>query len=308
MHYNHPVKPKELQILNILRAKMSLPEESLQRYRTLQKGYEGEILFHKLLKQKLISNCIVLYDLLLESAGNKFQLDCTIIMQREILLLEVKNFKGDFQLKNDKWYSVTTNKEISNPMSQLERGALLLKQHLHQKGYQLPIKPYLLFVNPEFTLYQCKPDQMMIHPSQINRFIANINNTETKLTTRHYKLARKMFSNQITDSPYERLPVYDSHRIKKEMNCQQCNSSLRVHGKKLLCSTCHDKESLQSAIVRGAVEFQMLFPDSKITTKGIQDWLGIIESDYVIRKTLNQYFYPLGKSRHKHFSIPDREQ
>src|SRR5699024_7602533 len=122
------------------------------------------------------------------------QLDCIIIQQREIQHLEIKNFEGDFQLKDNALHIIKTDKEIKNPLNQLERGKFLLKQFLHDLGYNLPLKSYVVFVNPEFTIYQDKPKHPIVHPSQIFRFIKMLNNTPSKLTKTHYKLAHTLFS------------------------------------------------------------------------------------------------------------------
>lgn len=306
MHYNQPIEPKELTILNLLHKRMALSATSQHRRRNLQKGYEGEMRFYRQLKQRLDDANIVLYDLSLRADGSTFQLDCVILLQRDILLLEIKHFAGDFQIKNNKWYALATGNEIKNPLNQMERSTYLLTYSLKEMGYRLPVHAYLLFVHPECTLYQSEPIPEIIHPGQINRFITSINEKPSTLTTRHNTLANALFSRRLPESPYDQLPAYDCDQLQKGVHCLYCNGSLHINGNTLVCASCDGAESLGSAIVRGVTVFHQLFPDTKITTNRMHAWLGIDVSAYRIRQTLAQYFHSRGKSRHMYFSVPDR--
>lgn len=306
MHYNQPRQPKELTILNILEKRMTLPAASQHRRRTLQKGYEGEMRFYRQLKQRLNDTNIVLYDLSLKADGATFQLDCIILLKREILLVEIKHFAGDFQIKNNTWYALAKGNEIKNPLSQLERSTYLLTYFLKEEGYRLPVHRYLLLVHPECTLYQSEPNPQIIHPGQINRFITSINEKTATLTPRHTTLANTLFSRRLPDSPYDNLPHYDPDQLQKGVHCLHCNGPLRINGNMLVCVSCAGAESLRSAIVRGVTVFHQLFPNTNITTNRMHAWLGIDMSPYRIRQTLLRYLHPRGKSRHMHFTLMDR--
>lgn len=98
----------------------------------LEKGYQGELMFYELLEVELTSKCIRLYDLLLECNQTEFQIDNLLIYQNTIIMNEVKNFDGDFFIKDNKWYAVSTRNEIRNPIQQLQRSEYLLRQLLQQ--------------------------------------------------------------------------------------------------------------------------------------------------------------------------------
>src|SRR5699024_12468236 len=83
----------------MLKQRMNLPVESMNRYHNLQKGFEGEVTFNQFLSKNLDSECIVLFDLLLDSNLYDFQIDCIIIHQRDFWYVMVIYINCDFILK-----------------------------------------------------------------------------------------------------------------------------------------------------------------------------------------------------------------
>src|SRR5690625_548825 len=132
----------ELQALHYLHGRQKLSSSSQRMYEVLDKGYAGEKKFNHILNELLSSDCIVLFDLLLESNGTSFQIDCSLIFQETFYLIEIKNFEGDFYIKEENWYSITTRNEIRNPILQLERSEFLLRHFLQRNKINYPVKPY----------------------------------------------------------------------------------------------------------------------------------------------------------------------
>src|SRR5699024_2074582 len=133
-HYNCPVRTREFRALEVLVDRMQLPGDAARRLDALRKGFAGEVWFSDLLRSSLVSDCIVLYDLLRKENDTLFQLDCVIILQRKVLHLEVKNYQGDFLFDNGQFFDVPSGNEVKNPLIQLERGQFLLKRTLGRLG------------------------------------------------------------------------------------------------------------------------------------------------------------------------------
>lgn len=306
LHYNHPVRTEELRILAFLRHRMSLPQESLQRLSHLQKGYEGEVRFAKLLKAYLVSDAIVLYDLLLDSKGNAFQIDCVIIQERDVWHLEVKNYEGDYRMQGDAIYSMRNGYKLLNPLNQLDRGNVLLHERLRQWGYQFDVTSYLMFVHPEFALYRHDPKHPIVLYSQILRFIDTLNRKSSRLSSRHHQFARRLAESRIPEARADRLPDYDLHHLKEGIRCQACDGFLDVmKGHRLCCGKCGYTEGRDSSVMRSVVEFNMLFPDVKITTKGMWNWCAIDCSKGTMKNILHRFMRPVSVKRHRHFVFFD---
>ncbi|WP_442874236.1 hypothetical protein [Cytobacillus sp. NCCP-133] len=76
-------------------------------------------------------------------------------------------------IEQDRSYTATIN-EVKNPLLQLQRSESLLRRLLQELGYKSPLKAFIIFINPEFHLYQATKNLPAIFPAQINRFMDKI--------------------------------------------------------------------------------------------------------------------------------------
>lgn len=293
MIYKSRTKSTELLILESLHTRLNLTEKDIQHYSSLKKGYEGEVLFDSI-TEKLQSDCLILNDLLLKVNNTTFQIDSLIIFAEVIYLFEVKNFEGDYFYESGKFY-MKPKIEINNPLTQLSRAESLLRQLLQNLGFHLPLHASVVFINPEFTLYQAPQDKPIIFPSQINRYLKKLDSKPSKLNGKHKALADKLIQQHICKSPYTLVPAYDYSSLKKGTTCGECGSlSVFVHGAKCVCGECGHEEKVDSAVMRSVWEFKLLFPDEKITSNGVYEWCGVVESQWKIRKILKKNFKVVG--------------
>ncbi|CAG9619954.1 nuclease-related domain-containing protein [Sutcliffiella rhizosphaerae] len=295
MIYKDRDEPQALHTLKLLNARMSLTEKDKQDINNLEKGTDGEWMFNTIMG-KLTCDCYILNDLLLKMNNNLFQLDSIIITQETIFLNEVKNFEGDFIYELDRFYTLKNKRELSNPLHQLNKNTSLLRQLLQSFGFQLPITSNVIFVNPEFTLYQSPSNIPFIFPTQINRYFNKVNMTPSKLNSKHKTLAETLVSRHHTFSPYNNLPTYDFLLLKKGIMCVGCGIlSPTVKIRKCLCSKCGYEEEISNTILRSVKEFAHLFPNEKITTRVIYEWCDKHISRKTIRNTLKKNYRVFGE-------------
>src|SRR5690625_2241914 len=167
--------PNELQKLTFLKPRLKFTPENELRMNQLESGYTGEKIFNEMLQDHLTNHHIPLFDLLLKSDGNIFQVDCLIISNDTIYLYEVKNYQGNYYVQDDQWYILRTRTEIRNPFLQLNRSEYMLKKLIRKYSSRFTVKPFLIFVNPSFQLYQAPIDMQMIFPNQILQHIQFLN-------------------------------------------------------------------------------------------------------------------------------------
>jgi hypothetical protein len=300
MAYKPRIEKDEIKIFRSLNARMDLTEKERKYYFKLVKGFEGEVMFD-LLTEQLPKERFILNDLLLEANNTKFQIDTTMIIQEKIHIFEVKNFEGDYDYHSDKFYTIS-GKEISNPLDQLKRCESLFRQLLQNLGYKIPIEAWIIFINPEFTLYQAPKNPSIIFSSQLNRFMKKLNSTPTKLNGKHKKLAEQLVSLHQIESPYSRLRHYEYDHFRKGFLCASCHSFLVPLGEKeLICGQCGGHEKVESAVMRSVDEVKLLFPDMKITTNIIHEWCKVIESKKTIRRILKQNLKCIGNYRNCYY-------
>lgn len=293
---------KELSALRSLNTRMELSAKEKQHYLHLEKGYQGEVLFDQL-TDKLQTDIFVLNDLNLEYNNNFFQIDSLIISQETIYLFEVKNYEGDYIFESDNFQTVSRN-EIQNPLDQLKRSKTLLRQLLKSLGFHLPIEGYVVFINPEFTLYQAPLNAAIILPTQLNRNMKKFNQIHSKLTAGHQTLAEQLISIHQKAFPFTKLPLFNYDQLKKGILSSECHSFMRASGEsKVVCDKCGREEDVESAVLRSVEEIKLLFPDIKITLNIVYEWCKIIESKKKIRRILKENFLLNGYGQWTYYEL-----
>ncbi|WML58086.1 nuclease-related domain-containing protein [Neobacillus sp. PS2-9] len=131
---------KELLVWRNLHARSELTSDEKYYYRTLEKGYEGELMFDKLTKG-LQCDVYILNGLLFEINNSYFQIDTLLIAPQKIYVYDVKNSEGDYLYEAEKFRRLQGGNDIKNPLHQLERCETLLRQFLKNSAIS-----YLLIV------------------------------------------------------------------------------------------------------------------------------------------------------------------
>jgi len=250
-------------------------------------------------------NDFIVSDLLLEKNNSSYQIDSLLISQKTIYLFEVKNFAGDYYIEKDAWYN-KSGIEIKNPFDQLKRNESLLRRLLHDFSLNstITVEPYLIFINPEFTLYQTTLHLPAIFPTQLNRFIDKLKtkSKSSKLNRTHQQLAEQPVSLHLTKPPISHIPEYKYDQPKKGIICGSCCSYVsKIIENKVVYHVCGYRESADSTILRSVEEFVLLFPDRKIMTNDIFEWCQIIKSKKTIRRVLKKNFHYIKQARFSYF-------
>lgn len=301
MILKHRTESDELLIMRSLHTRMKLTDKDKFHYLNLEKGYEGEVKFD-LLAECIQEERLIINDLLLDVNNSVFQIDTLFISQAGIHLLDVKNFQGDFYLNSDKLYVAATNRECKNPLGQLERSSTLFRQLLQSLKMNYLVDSAVIFINPEFTLFQAPMDQSIILSTQINRFFTDLNKTSSKLNEGHKKLAQNLLSLHLTKNPHSKIPEYRYDQLQKGFYCKTCRSflvSIKNYG--FVCKQCGKFEKTEQAILRHAREFQLLFPEWKITTQIIYDWCNVELHKRTISRVLKKHYTLCGNTRDSYY-------
>jgi hypothetical protein len=78
-----------------------------------------------------------------------------------------------------------------------------LRQLLLNLGFNPQIDASVVFINPNFTLYQAPLNKPFIFPTQLDQYWDKLNTKPSKLNRKHKKLADQLISLHITESPYQ---------------------------------------------------------------------------------------------------------
>ncbi|MFD2656667.1 nuclease-related domain-containing protein [Gracilibacillus thailandensis] len=289
-------KPFELKVFEALESRITFSSKELKYYHNLKQGYQGEQRFEQILKKDLHDHLLVLSDLRFEIGTTTFQIDSIILSGTTLYFFDVKNFPGDYQYLDKRLYKLP-GKEVSNPLLQLKRNETLMRQVLLELHIDLPMECFDVFINPEFTLYQAPLNQHFIFPTQVHKFIDNMNH-KPPVTSQQHKLAQHLITRDIGDYPHPRIPTFAYKELKKGLRCVNCNDiSININGRNCFCSKCEHEESVADALLRNIKELCLLFPDQKITTNLVYEWCGKGYSKKSIKRFLERYFKSVGNHK-----------
>ncbi|MFB7141222.1 nuclease-related domain-containing protein [Gottfriedia sp. NPDC056225] len=207
------IESNNLRIYQSLNVRNGLSDEDITYLSFLEKGYEGEKKFYAW-TWKLSNNWLFLNDLSFECKKSEFQIDSIGITGESIYLFKVKNYTGDYFIEEDRWYT-NPKSELKNPYEQLKRTESMLRKLLSDHKIHFKIKPYLIFVTPEFYLYHAPLNLPIIFPSQLNHFINQLNIHHFNLNANHFKVAELLLSLHKTESKYTHYPDYYDDRLVK---------------------------------------------------------------------------------------------
>jgi hypothetical protein len=294
--------PEKLLVLRYLERRMELSEEVQAQLIHLEKGYAGELYWDSFITEGFPSpSYLLLNDLLLKNNGGQFfQMD-SLLLRKKFMIFEVKNYDGEYLVENDRWYTLSKT-EIQNPLIQLERTETAFRRLLQDLNIHIPVEAYVVFVNPEFTLFNAPINPSIILPSQLKRFLQKMKQETYETNDRDLTIAEKILSCHIEKSPFTQLPSYSYERLGRGIPCVCCGEFLYLlNQSSVQCDSCGVKESVETAIIRNVSEYQKLFPERLVTTKDIFEWCGGICSEKVVRRILKSSFVAKGANRHTFF-------
>lgn len=293
-------KSKEHLILELLRSRRELSKEEAAKLWILQSGYEGEQKFASLLTKFLTAEHITHFDFIFDAQGSITQIDCYIILSHKIILIEVKNFKGEYVMEDGVFKSLTTDKKYQNPLYQLHRAENNVTNLLESMQVNLPLQAFVVFVHDQFTLYANYNEQIIL-PTQLEQFLMRLNNDAKPLTQNHHEIARHLAAHHLPDNPSERMPTYDFQSLHKWIFCAQCRQATKKIRNHIFCSYCQIKENFTTAILRSTFEFHLLFPKQLITKFVIYEWCGKLISQSTIQRALSSHLQKQNKTSHANY-------
>lgn len=293
--------PHALKIMEALNNRMRLTQQQKNYFANLVKGLDGERRFDALIGD-LPCEHIYIQDLTLKVNRTIFQVDSLLITRKAIHIYEVKNYEGEYILQSNKLVNCTTNKEILNPAIQLERSSTLMRQFLDERGISMKLEGHVVFVNPEFILYQSNRNQRYILPGMLRRHANDLNKEVGELSNLHRKCADVLCSENLLETPYSDLPEYTFDSLRKGILCHRCSAEINdLTGRLFICKACGYRETAQRSVLRHIREYLLLFSDSKLSTGVIHEWCDRTPSRYTIRTVLNKNFQARRSGRWKEY-------
>lgn len=301
MIYKEREQPFRMSLMQSLKVRMPLSRKENRKLLNAIKGFEGECFFDSI-TEKLICDCEVLNDLLLEVNDSEFQIDSLVMTGESITLYEVKNFEGNYIYEGGSIRLLTSKRDYLNPSEQTNRAVILFKQWLAFHHFNFKVQAYVVFVNKNFSLFQAPADIGILLPGMLDKHFERVNKTTAPIGKEHYRLAQKLCEQHIARSSNLKLPKYNYDNLKKQVYCNQCSGWIRSIGRRMnTCQKCGHTELNAKTILRHIREFQLLFPNWKLTTPIVYEWCGELFSKKSIQLVLSKNFKASGVKRARYY-------
>src|SRR5699024_9645859 len=138
--------------------------------------------------------------------------------------------------------------------------------------YQHKINAYVVFINPDFYIYQLPPTDSILFSGQIERHFNELVSSTQAVSPQDQKLAQNLVNQHNENYRPDNLPAYVFSDLKKGILCGKCFSfNYKKTRESRTCTSCGHKEKIADAIYRSVLEFQKLFPEIPVTVQSIYD-------------------------------------
>lgn len=286
-------------IMESLYHRMDLPYQYKQYYWNQEFGFEGEVNFDPYFAH-LNPDALILNGLSLKDNIREFQIDSLVIFGDTANLYEAKNYRGNYVYKNNALLT-PSQKEIAEPAGQVIRARASISNIVRALGYDFQVNEYVVFINPEFHLYNSPLDKPFLFVSQLPGHVKSLNTHSFATGKKQLRLAEEVAGQHSEHIRRHLLPDYMYEDLRKGIMCPHCFSFAHRDTRQLrFCKKCGHKETTDEAIRLSIEELRRLFPKMKLTTPLIHDWCGGVYSKQRVGRVLRRHYTMHGK-RHTTF-------
>lgn len=283
----HQRKPDiELLFFRALNHRSTLSTKDEAKLNRLEKGYTGELIYDKIYDQ-VINHLYTFRNIYLKIEDTTLQIDSLIVTDYGLIVHEIKNFQGLYEIINNKW-TIRQSPLSNDPIIQLKRTT----NKLHSLNYTLQenmsILGKLVFPNIEFNIESHDKEilEQIIIRSQLRRYFHELKGFTSTEKANFYV---NYIAENIIENPFFNRKVNITD-VKKGVYCLKCNSfnmkKLQFHFK---CQDCQCMDTIQTHILRTLSDYNALFYKEPITLSRLYEFIDGSVSKRSLIRVLSKY-------------------
>lgn len=278
--------------------------KEIRLYQNLAKGDQGEQFVIDALEEYGNSNWIVLPNLWQDHYGI-YESDIILITYCAIYVLEVKNFDGLFEYKNNRCY-INGRRIKEDYIHQTEKSFINMTNIMQKIDSRIPVKGVILFVgeHSEVDIVSEVADIAVIPRNNVRKYIQHITHEEQNylgVPIDTSKVISALENNEVI-SPFAPKDSYSTLDLKaacKGIHCECCKSFQITHSKKFINCTCGHREVRKHALLRMIDEYKLLtFNDKYFYRSDLSDFLGNKISRTFLSRFLTSNYEAIHKGRY----------
>ncbi|MBO0587077.1 NERD domain-containing protein [Sporosarcina sp. E16_8] len=284
-------------------------------YKNCRAGFAGELRVDNFLEElELKMPYYVLQNLTIKVGKKRVQIDTILIHPNFILVIEIKNMRGEFYFDpvNKHFYRLNDEgkKEgMRNPEAQLSRSTTIIDSFLRDKGIEMSAKGLIVFVSRAGIVMQASEKWKTIPLDSLVEYIELLED-QTKRVVPSETCKRLALELLAEDRPEKLVSIVDYYnvsvdKVKKGVRCPGCNyiPMLRKHSR-WCCGKCGEES--RDAHLNTLQEYRLLF-GPEITSRSAIDFMQHNSIYFAIRVLTNNAEIKKVKARYRLFQINDEK-
>lgn len=287
-------EPIEIQSIRelIRRIPDELPKEISylsQQLASMEAGHNGECKIDRKLETIPLPNLhhIIPNFSTRSKLGSFYQMDTIILTNRYILLLEIKNIRGEIEFQtNPNQLKRTFEGKIDYltcPLTQTERNFTALKRIVHHAHPKIPVYTAIVFAHASSRITSFQKNFSILYRKQLDIHIEKLNTLSEVLDKKDFqhlvRIMKHADKNHLPESLTNRYNI-NTQILKKGIFCSACGSSTSFQHIHYQCTTCGE---IDDSALKRSVEslFVILGPQLKVKT--LKYYLNLSAKDRIIR-------------------------
>ncbi len=267
----------------------------------LQKGFEGEQLYDKILDETGHSAIGIFRDIWIKVGKSLTQIDSLIISDDMVIINEIKNYSGQYAYENNIW-QVGKIQISDDPIIQTKRTSSKLIKIFRENNLQVNVDSKVIFPNPYFIISTddttclssiIKRDRLKIYMRTFNQLPSWKKSENIVELIEAYRIPEPAYE-QDTDFSRLRLGRYCTH-------CQSYDYD--GHRGFTICKNCHERTDNKDHILTAARDFKVLAHDQRITTAAIHKILNAEISYSTVQRKLRKDCRPVNRGRVRTYEL-----
>jgi ribosomal protein S27AE len=284
-------------------------------YKNSRAGFAGELKVDKFLEElELKMPYYVLQNLTIKVGKKEVQIDTLLIHPNFILVIEIKNMRGEFYFDpvNKHFYRINDAGEkegMRNPEAQLNRSTTIINSFLHNKGVEISSNGIIVFVSRAGIVMQASEKWKSIPLDSLVEYVEFLENHTNEVISSELckRLAYELLLEDRPDKPLSIVGYYNisADKVKKGVRCPKCSfiPMLRNHSR-WYCGKCGEES--RDAHLKTLQEFRLLF-GPEITSKVASEFMHHDSIYFAIRVLNNNAEMKNAKARYRLFQITDEK-
>ena len=232
-----------------------------QQLLSMEAGYRGECKLDRMLEMlpfPTLHHVFANYHTK-SKVGFHYQVDTLVITSRYVLVIEVKNIRGELRFESNPDRLLRTfeeqTEELRCPLSQTERNADFLKKQVHKIAPNLPVIPIIVFTHATCRIHTTQHRIQLLYRRQLETFVERLNQKPSLLDKKQFQQLSRLFTstdkNFLPESLLSRSGMHPDV-LRKGIFCSVCRGDLLLTKTYYTCANCGsiDTSALKRSITR----------------------------------------------------------